>query len=219
VSVSIPAQHLTATYNANCPGGQPPLGANVLVLFDESKIPWVVAQTQAVARGTVLPSSPEDGQEYDYVADAVNGVVWRLRYRAVSASAHKWEFVGGVPVVTGGSEVHVSASSAFVELKGSPQIKPPLDGDYDVTMDMLMSQQVAGASNIEAAIVTNKVAGSAVLMNLFIATAQFAGAWQERTARFGLLAANSYQIYVRSLSGLSTQYQFGQFSYRPVRVG
>jgi hypothetical protein len=44
---------------------------------------------------TSLPSSPVDGQVIDYVADATNGVVWRFRYRSASASAYKWEFIGG----------------------------------------------------------------------------------------------------------------------------
>src|SRR4051794_15998509 len=44
---------------------------------------------------SALPSSPSDGQVVNYLADGTNGIVWRLRYRAASGSAYKWEYVGG----------------------------------------------------------------------------------------------------------------------------
>jgi len=42
-----------------------------------------------------LPSSPVNGQDCYYLADATNGVVWHLKYRSASASTFKWEYVGG----------------------------------------------------------------------------------------------------------------------------
>lgn len=47
---------------------------------------------------STLPSNPVDGQEVLYLASDTNGVTWRLRYRAASTSAYKWEFVGGPPL-------------------------------------------------------------------------------------------------------------------------
>jgi hypothetical protein len=42
-----------------------------------------------------LPTSPSAGDEYYYVADSTDGVVWHLRYKD---STNKWEFVGGAPL-------------------------------------------------------------------------------------------------------------------------
>jgi hypothetical protein len=50
-------------------------------------------------RGTSFPASPFDGQEFSLVVDATNGVVWRFKYNAGSASAFKWEFIGGGAIV------------------------------------------------------------------------------------------------------------------------
>src|SRR4051812_22380129 len=63
-----------------------------------SSYPSAFVQINAPARVTSLPVSPVDGQEVYYVADATNGVLWHLRYNAASASAYKWEFVGGSPL-------------------------------------------------------------------------------------------------------------------------
>ena len=54
-----------------------------------------VVAASLVPTVTALPSTPQDGQVIDYLADATNGIVWRLKYRAASASAYKWEWVGG----------------------------------------------------------------------------------------------------------------------------
>jgi hypothetical protein len=65
---------------------------------------------------TSLPVSPVDGQ-VAYLQPsglAAKGVVWAMRYRAASASAYKWEFVGGCPDVYSwrGSDAGGSATPA-----------------------------------------------------------------------------------------------------------
>ena len=79
-----------------------------------------------------LPSPQYDGQEIVYVADAAAGVLWRLRYNAGSASAYKWEFVGGSPF-----EAAVPTSQTFTAdgayrdpATAGPDVTVPLAGDY-----------------------------------------------------------------------------------------
>jgi hypothetical protein len=80
---------------------------------------------------TSLPSNPADGQEVYYLADATNGMVWHLRYRAASASAYKWEFVGGPPLVHEIPNDDPTGSTTYVDLANvGPQIVLPLAGDY-----------------------------------------------------------------------------------------
>jgi hypothetical protein len=47
--------------------------------------------------GTSFPSSPRDGQIYNF--HAADGSLWTFRYNADNATAFKWEFAGGAPLV------------------------------------------------------------------------------------------------------------------------
>lgn len=81
--------------------------------------------------GTTLPASPTNGQEYFYVADATNGIVWHLRYRTASASAYKWEVVGGPALFdeqTANDSVNVNTYTVLPS--AGPNIALPLAGDY-----------------------------------------------------------------------------------------
>lgn len=97
---------------------------------DEAEIP-------RVSIVTALPGSPVDGQEIYYAADAANGVIWHLRYNANSASAYKWEFLGGAPLIS------TILTNEFFTADGNfrdattvgPQIIAPLAGDYDVNAE------------------------------------------------------------------------------------
>jgi len=86
-----------------------------------------------------LPTSPVDGQVIDFLADATNGVIWRLRYRAASASAYKWEFVGGSPLYalrTPPGNVTSGTYTDLTEAANQPTLTLPLAGDYDVQIGM-----------------------------------------------------------------------------------
>ena len=55
-------------------------------------VPWPLASGSA-SYGTSPPANPVDGQIWMLPLDT--GVVWQFRYNATSASAYKWEFIGG----------------------------------------------------------------------------------------------------------------------------
>jgi hypothetical protein len=106
----------------------------------------LTAIVDAVNKGTgpalvaSLPLAPVDGQEVYYLADAVNGVVWHLKYRAASPSAYKWEFVGGSPLVSEVTAVFNRNSGgttyADADVGGAgPSVALPLVGDYMVTQE------------------------------------------------------------------------------------
>jgi hypothetical protein len=102
--------------------------------------------------GTALPASPVDGQEYFYVADATNGIIWHLRYRAASASTHKWEFVGGPPlappVTNVASPGSVTATGAWQEINSNARMTLPLAGDYELNLWMWCLNTTANAVGI-----------------------------------------------------------------------
>ena len=96
---------------------------------------------------TALPGTAIDGQVIYYNADSTNGVVWQLRYRSASASAYKWEFVGGSPLVSTVIASESTTSTSFTDLATvGPSITVPLAGDYDV--------EIGGYTNSSGASVT-----------------------------------------------------------------
>jgi hypothetical protein len=96
---------------------------------------------------TSLPANPIDGQECYFQADATNGVVWHLRYNAASASAYKWEFLGGSPLrATVNTDETFTAGATYVDCATvGPQITLPLVGDYsyNFTVNLYVAGQTA----------------------------------------------------------------------------
>ena len=127
---------------------------------------------------TSLPVSATDGQEIYYLADATNGVIWHLRYNAGSASAYKWEFVGGSQL-SARSLAAVSApnlpSGTWGPFTPAVQVVVPLSGEYNAEGDAgvqhstlastwQMGFSVAGANPVNAiAATTGAAAFSTVL--------------------------------------------------------
>lgn len=84
---------------------------------------------------TSLPASPTDGQEVYFVADATNGIIWHLRYRAAAPGSYKWEFVGGPPMFAAWDDTSAMmniTSNAWTDANDGhgPSIAVPLKGDY-----------------------------------------------------------------------------------------
>lgn len=95
---------------------------------------------------SVLPGAPVDGQEIYYLADPTGGVIWHLRYRSASASAYKWECIGGSPLVSEVATSQSTASTAYAELTtAGPAVGIPLAGDYLVTTEARISNATTGA--------------------------------------------------------------------------
>lgn len=95
---------------------------------------------------TDLPDSPADGDEIRFLADADNGVVWQLRYRADAPSVYRWEFIGGPPLYAEVQASEGTASAAYAALAtAGPSVTLPLVGDYDVSLGAQASNSTAGA--------------------------------------------------------------------------
>ena len=95
---------------------------------------------------TSLPTGATDGQEIYYQADATNGVIWHLRYNAGSASAYKWEFVGGSDIVSRVETAEGTASTTYVDLATvGPSVTVPLAGDYSIELSAILEHTTASA--------------------------------------------------------------------------
>lgn len=81
------------------------------------------------------PISPADGQEW--ILPAGNGVLWRFRYNAASASAYKWEFVGGAPLYDEQRPQGVVSTTTYAAASNAgPVLVLPRAGDYIVAIGM-----------------------------------------------------------------------------------
>lgn len=120
----------------------------------------------ATGYGTSLPASPVDGQEYVLVDSVTNpSYQWRFRYNAGSASAYKWEFVGGAP-----SAQHETATVAINAAPTwgatGPIFAIPRPGVYFVDFQA-MFYAVALPSYISIAVVGPYPPGTAVLSTIY----------------------------------------------------
>jgi hypothetical protein len=106
-----------------------------------------VPAAQQAYYGTVPPPGPQDGDEWIFPADATAGVMWRFRYNAVSASAYKWEFVGGADWISTivGNETSTVRATWFDLATVGPRIFVPRAGDYLFTFSITASDTLGGA--------------------------------------------------------------------------
>lgn len=103
-----------------------------------------------IGYGSTLPSSPSAGDEYYYVADSTNGIVWHLRYKD---GTNKWEFLGGAPLAavqnTGTSSTLTSATYVYdLTTVDGPSLTVPLAGTYRMEFGF----DVSVSSNNQAAV-------------------------------------------------------------------
>lgn len=107
--------------------------------------------------GTSFPSTPADGQEYVYVADATNGIFWKFRWYATSSY---WAFVGGAPLYSVIATQEATTSTAFTALATpGPIVALPFAGDYDVEIGFAGS--IPAIAGVDELIMSYKIGASA----------------------------------------------------------
>jgi hypothetical protein len=172
--------------------------------------------------GAGLPASPVDGQQCFYVADATLGIVWQLRYRAASASAYKWEVVGGLPLYSEVAVAENTVSTVYTNLATvGPQVTVPLAGDYDVLLGGQLASSTAAGTNASmsyaigatAAVDADRIRTSApVTSNVWTTVC--------RTRRkTGLAAATTLLAKYRADSAVAVYFDQRMISAVPIRVG
>lgn len=180
-----------------------------------------------VSAGTSLPVAPVDGQEFYYIADATLGVVWHLRYRAASASAYKWEFVGGSYLYSqniGASGV-TGTGSGFSELAGGagPDVIVPLAGDYEADYGAEAYNSAAATNVVNLSVGLTGAGGVSTTPIISASMGSVGGNQIGRAQAVGVLPGLAAGLTVRMryvYVAISTiVYQNRQFRIRPRRVG
>ena len=172
---------------------------------------------------TSLPGSPYDGQIIYYQANATDGIIWQLRYNASSASAYKWEFVGGSGLyATAGSRDYLTrqnySSLTFGDLATvGPSIVVPLAGDY-------MCRAKANAqTNTTSANIRIWVTGDTAFVWSADTDAQgYQGnhVLNAFVKRINVSSGNTIKIvYAVSNAGVNAEFWNRQLEVLPIRVG
>lgn len=174
-----------------------------------------------IEAGTALPSSPSDGQSFYYVADTTNGVVWHLRYRSASASAYKWEYVGGSQLINTvfANEQYVGAAYGNLATSG-PTVTVPLAGDYVVTIGFTgnngQAGQVARMSYDIGA--TGAVDADSVLYVTSVAAGNYATVTKPQRKN-AIAASSALTAKYKTAAGSGVYFQDRFMQVIPVRVG
>lgn len=115
------------------------------------------AKQPKVTYSATPPGSPADGDEWVLPADATGGVMWRFRYRAASASAYKWEFVGGNSLYALVAAVESTTTvGAWLDLTTvGPRVTVPRAGDYDVVVSSAKTLHTATAAVVYIGVAIN----------------------------------------------------------------
>jgi hypothetical protein len=89
-----------------------------------------VAATQTVTYSTTPPANPNDGDQWILPADPTAGVNWRFCFNASSASAYRWEFIGGPSLAAGPAGSMTVTTTTLTDLTGGPTRTLARAGDY-----------------------------------------------------------------------------------------
>jgi hypothetical protein len=93
---------------------------------------WLAAGGVADGYGTTLPGSPSSGDRFILVDSTTNPTYeWYFRYNSGSASAFKWECIGGTPALITVAVDESTASTTYTALgTAGPSFTVPRAGDY-----------------------------------------------------------------------------------------
>lgn len=175
---------------------------------------------------TSLPVSPIDGQIIYYRASASDGVIWQLRYNASSASAYKWEFIGGGSLFASvGSDTYGTwetySSLTYGDLATvGPSIVAPLAGEY-ICRFAVTSQNGSTSSNVKVWVTGDTLpswtsSDSQSFGNITQVNANHS-AIRKRTVP---AAGNTVKlIYAVSNAGVACNFWHRRLDIQPIRVG
>lgn len=178
---------------------------------------WVLVNVWA-PEVTSLPTSPIDQQECIYIADTANGVKWHLRYRAASASAYKWEYVGGGSLTAESQVLTSTSNSSYSLLASPPTISTPLAGDYLIEHGCQCQNNVVDGVAIQTVKLGTTASGDGESTVHVSSTAAAQGTPAKKFRRSFAASANLHTEHRTSGAGTAT-FVRQWLNVTPVRLG
>jgi len=175
-----------------------------------------------MATVTSLPSSPVNGQDAYYLADATNGIVWHFKYRSASASASKWEFVGGAPLHNAVAAAEGAGTSYAALTTPGPAVTLALAGDYWVELGATATQDAAGQAVMSFDIgATPAVDGNSLTIVAFARTDVAPGPDRNRRSRVrltGVAAGTTLTAKYKRVTSTTATFSDRLMVVTPIRV-
>jgi hypothetical protein len=199
----------------------PPLFSTADIFQLDSKLSAItgdIGEQPTVTIGPTPPGSPADNDIWELEAAGALGENWRFRYNAGSASAFKWEFIGGAEVVVSSivSDTIVS-SSTWTPLTGMA-LTMPRAGDYDLRGYTYGVGSTAGAATIQLGYSLNSVL---VVMGTYASTVNPNASYPYNLAttgwRFTFAAADVVRMMLWH-NGADVTSVLRSMSLKPIRV-
>lgn len=184
---------------------------NELALLD----PLQTSKQNAISYGASPPASPADGDLWCLPVDTTNGVMWMFRYRAASASAYKWEFVGGAPIKSEGGAASNVTGTTYVDFGVS--ITLPRAGDYQFRWGASMYNATSASQEYLAIVTSANAATDAISVSLQNVAMNNAISVSRDWTGVGLTAGSIAKLQMRVSAGSGTFTQ-GFLYAIPVRV-
>lgn len=183
-----------------------------------------IVKVAPIVTVSALPGSPSDGQVvyYQSAAMAAVSVIWAFRYRAASADAKKWEFIGGAPLYAEVNTTETTASTTYTDVATvGPSITAPLLGVYECEYGAQMSTAAISGNTAFAGLDVNG-AGAADTYSALISTAAAVSATgsvmrkSQHTINAGAVAKLTYRSSSASAGTISAARRW--LAIRPLRV-
>lgn len=165
------------------------------------------------------PVAPSDGDIWIATAVDANGTRWQFQYNAGSASAYKWEFIGGPVLVSAVDTPEGQASTgAYAALAtAGPSITVARGGDYVVTV-----ASEANASGGDNLVHSFDVGATPALdvdgVELTIASTGWFAFGSRTRLKTGLAAGTALVSKYKGTNTVTTQWRSRTMTVTPIRV-
>jgi hypothetical protein len=171
--------------------------------------------TSAISGGP--PASPSNGDIWVAVVNT-SGVRWTFQYNAGSASAYKWEFLGGSALHVEDGTAHTTASTTPVDFNPTIlSLTPPRSGDYVVSMGARIKVSATGWGSLRFYNFTDAPTTAIGAVVQSDDTGQVGPSVSTRFAST-LIGGKEYRARYDSTAGITVSVDFGYFELLPVRV-
>lgn len=166
------------------------------------------------------PGAPADTDIWVATAVDANGTRWVFQYNAGSASAFKWEYIGGSALAAFVAASEATASAAYVDLATvGPSVTIARAGDYMIRHGLSVGNGGnSGGGNAVAAVHKNGVAfGLQAIGNVSAISGAFwsVGMLQKFT---GLAAADVLKLMYSISNGVNSSFSNRWLEVTPVRI-
>lgn len=172
--------------------------------------------TSAISGGP--PPSPADGDIWIATNVDANGTRWQFQYNAASASAYKWECIGGAATFSEVLTFEQTASLAYIDLATvGPSVAVARAGEYLISVFVDMVNNTVGKGAKAAAKIGAAATSDSDSAAVDAASGVNSGGSMSTTVRRAVVAGDLVKVQYR-VDGGQGSFLYRRLLVQPVRV-